>query len=210
MDRAKDGMVSFASATATSLAKGVIRYTTDGAPVQADSPIYSAPFRIAEGMKPTARFFYLGTYPMAPVGTETEIGISRAKWKATEVSGNPASLNNAPNVFDGRNDTVWSVANPNGLPQHFTWDMGEELSISALLCHSHIPNSDGRIKDYVLYGSDNGQTWRQIQSGTLPDTPVAQRIVFSKPCRARQLKLEATSLYAGQAMILTELEVYTK
>jgi hypothetical protein len=210
MDRSADGMISFASATAAPLAKGVIRYTTDGSPVQANSPVYTLPLRLAEGMKPTARFFYLGTYPMAPVGTDTEVGISRAKWKATEVSGNPATLNNAPLVFDGRNDTVWGVANPTGLPQHFTWDMGEDVAVSALLCHSRIPNSDGRVKEYVLYASEDGQSWRQVQSGTLPDTPVAQRIVLPKPCRARHLKLEATSLHAGQAMVLTELEVYSR
>lgn len=69
MDRSNDGMISFLPATATPLAKGVIRYTTDGSPVQADSPVFTTPFQLAEGMKPTARFFYLDKYPMAPVGS---------------------------------------------------------------------------------------------------------------------------------------------
>jgi hypothetical protein len=66
------------------------------------------------------------------------------------------------------------------------------------------------VKDYILYASDDGKKWRLVHCGTLPDTRGAQRIALLTPCRARHLKLEATSLYAGQAMILTDLEIYTK
>lgn len=88
--------------------------------------------------------------------------------------------------------------------------MGEEVSVAALLCQSHIRTSDGRVKDYALYAGDDGKTWKKIQSGTLPDTPVPQRIDLPAPVKARHLKLDALSLHKGTAMTLTEVEVYTK
>ncbi len=209
--RAADNTLSIVSAGGDKrpLAKGLIRYTTDGSPVNVNSPIYNQPFKASEGMKLTARFFYLGEYPYAPVTTNSEFGISREKWKAISVSGQPVALASAGNAFDGKPETAWT--NKGGtLPQDFAWDMGEAVGVTALSCHSTIANSNGRIHEYALHASDDGKVWRKIQEGSLDDAPSAQRIQLAHACTTRYLKLEATSLHGGKDMVITELEVYSR
>ena len=193
------------------LAKGVIRYTTDGSPVTANSTIYSQPFK-TEGSELAARFFYLGEYPYAPVTMNSEFGISREKWKALAVSGKdgrPGPLNTAANAFDGRADTVWKNAGGT-LPQFYAWDLGTATSITALSVHSTIKEADGRPNGYVLHASDDGKSWRKVKEGELENSPNAVAIKLDAPCTARYLKLEATSLHDGKDMVIAELEVFSR
>ena len=82
--------------------------------------------------------------------------------------------------------------------------------MTALSCHSTIADQKGRISEYVLHASDDGKTWRQVQSGAYADSPIAQRIELAQPCPARYLKLEATALHGGKDMVIAELEVYSR
>ena len=109
----------------------------------------------------TARFFYLGEYPYAPVTLSSEFGISRENWKVLAVSGKGGQTTHA---LDGRSDTAWK--NVTGvLPQFFAWDLGAAASITALSVHSTIKDADGRLNGYVLHASDDGKSWRKIKEG---------------------------------------------
>ncbi len=92
------------------------------------------------------------------------------------------------------------------LTQHFAWDMGEPVTLSALSVHSTIRDATGRINAFTLHVSDDGKLWRKIHEGNLESTPGAVRIPFAKPVTARYFKLEATSLHAGADMVITDLE----
>ncbi|HEX7260770.1 MAG TPA: C25 family cysteine peptidase, partial [Luteolibacter sp.] len=181
--RAKDNTLSIVNAgdafnkADRPLAKGVIRYTTDGSPVTLQSPVYSGPFK-APGNSVTARFFYLGEYPYAPVTLNSEFGIPRDKWKPLAVSGNGGTLKQAPTAFDGRTDTAWKH-NGGKLPQSFAWDMGESISLSVLAVHSTVRDPSGRIMAYTLYASDDGKTWNKVTSGELENSPNSLKITAS-------------------------------
>jgi hypothetical protein len=189
------------------LANGVIRYTNDGSPVTEASPIYDKPFK-ASGTKVTARFFYLGQYPYAPVTMASQFGIPRDKWKVVSVSGK--TLPSAAQAFDGNPQTAWkNGAAP--LPQHFAWDLGAPTALTAVSVHSAVQNPDGRIKDYALYASDDGKNWGEpIAKGTFESSPNPQKIPLLKPVTTKCLKLEALSLHEGTDMCLTEIEVYSR
>lgn len=208
--RAADNTLSIVSVGGEKkpLAKGVIRYTTDGSPVNVNSPIYSQPFK-TDGNKVTARFFYLGEYPYASVTLDSEFGIPREKWKALAVSGSGGTLAKAPTAFDGRSDTAWKNAG-GVLPQFFAWELGAATSITAFSVHSTIKDADGRLNGFVLYASDDGKSWRKIKEGELESSPNALRIKLDAPHTARYLKLEATSLHVGKDLVITELEVYSR
>jgi hypothetical protein len=193
------------------LAKGVIRYTTDGSPVTEKSPVYDKPFK-TEGDKVIARFFYLGEYPYAPVTMNSEFGIPRDTWKPLAVTGKgkaPGSLKNAETAFDGRTDTVWKNSGAT-LPQFYAWDMGRSETLSAISVHSTIKDAIGRINGYNLLASDDGKTWKSVKTGELESTPGAVRIAFGTPLSTRYLKLEATTLHDGKDMVITEIEAYAK
>lgn len=191
----------------TPLAKGVIRYTTDGSPVTEMSPIYEKPFK-GDGAKVTARFFYLGEYPYAPVTIETEFGILRNRWKPLACSGKfkPAALAQA---FDSKAETAWRGAEGE-LPQFYAWDMGTPTTLTSLSVQSSMREVDGRIKDFVLHASDDGEIWRKVKEGAFESTPGAVKILFDSPLTARCFKLEATNLHGGENMVVSEIEAFTK
>lgn len=195
------------------LAKGTIRYTTNGSPVTLKSTAFTGPFPVAEGMKITARFFYLDEYPMAAITSDTEFGLPHEKWKALAVTGTATGRNgtlaNAPLAFDGKSDTVWKHAGGT-LPQSFAWDLGEDHDLTGISCHSTIRDPNGRIAEYAIAASDDGATWREIHTSTFASSPNAQTVRFTKPCRTRFLKIEARSLHAGTDMVITEIEAYTR
>jgi hypothetical protein len=212
--RAADDMISFVNAgdhfgnADRPLAKGVIRYTTDGSPVMGNSPIYDKPFKMS-GKDITARFFYLDMYPMAPVTLDAQFGLPHDSWRVTEVSGDEKSRGIADKAFDGNRDTVWR--NQGGsLPQFLAWDLGKEERLRAIAVHSTIRDAGGRIKGFVLYVSDDNKNWSKVKEGELQSSPSPVKITFDSGVKAKFLKLEATSLYAGTDMVITELEVFAK
>jgi hypothetical protein len=208
--RAADDMVAIVNARnrpgtpPIPLAKGVIRYTTDGSPVTDTSLVYDKPFKM-EGKNITARFFYLGDYPMAPVKKDAQWGIPHDAWKAVAVSGDPGTAKAAANAMDGRHDTVWQ--NQGGtLPQFLSIALGKEETLSAVSVHSTIKDPDGRIKGFALYTSSDNKSWQKVKEGELESSPNAVKIPLDAPVKARFLKLEATSLHMGADMTVTEID----
>ena len=135
---------------------------------------------------------------------------TREKWKALASSSKPVrgrTVTDAP--FDGRGDSVWKNAG-GALPQFFAWDMGEDSELTALAVQSAIPSDTGRIKDYALYASADGKAWTKVKSGSLESSPNAVKIAFESPFKTRYLKLEATSLHAGEDMVLSEIEAFAR
>lgn len=211
LQRAKDGRISFTNAgdrfgpATRPLAPGVIRYTTDGSPVTLESPVYTTPFQPREGMRITARFFLYGDYPMAPVSSNTEFGVSHEKWSALAVSGD--TLPQAPNALDGDPATAWK--NSGGtLPQFLAWDMGAPTALTSISCHSTIRDQTGRVKDYILHASDDGMTWRKIAEGQFGNTPNASRVRLKTSLTTRFLKLEILTVHDGKDAVITDLECF--
>ncbi len=212
--RAVDDSISFVNAgdrygkPDRPLAKGVIRYTIDGSAVTENSSVYFKPFKMS-GKKITARFFYLGAYPMAPVTMDAQFGIPHDLWRATAVSGNPNTGKSAGNAMDGHQETVWQ--NEGGtLPQFLSWTLGKEETLSGISVQSTIKNADGRIKSYVVYASEDNTHWRKVKEGELQSTPNPVKITFDEAVKAKFLKFEATSLHAGTDMVVSELEAFSR
>lgn len=57
--------------------------------------------------------------------------------------------------------------------------------------------ANGRIADYEIYTSDDGQDWQRAAAGRWPNHAAVQTVRFEKPVAARYLKLVALSEVNG-------------
>lgn len=199
----------------------VIRYTTDGSPVDLHSPVYTGPVRVQEGMVPAGRLFW-GAYAFDTVSQNTPFGISREAWKPLAVSGRwPRRDNRGRWIDDPAAGVAASAAAFDGteaafthaggvLPQFLAWDLGADSTLTSLACQCTIAKATGRIKDYALYASADGKAWTEVARGAFESLPSPQEIEFKQPVAARYLKLEAMSLHEGKDMVVTEIEAYGK
>jgi beta-galactosidase len=108
----------------------------------------------------------------------------------------------AENMTDGDPATFWhtmysvTVAN---YPHWVDFDCGTVKTIKGFAYLPRQDSGNGRIKDYEVQTSLDGNTWGPIvASGAFTAGSQLQRIVFSKPVRARYLRFTAKSSLDGQ------------
>lgn len=105
-------------------------------------------------------------------------------------------------MTDGDPETYWhtmysvTVAN---YPHWVDFDCG---SVKTLKGFTYLPRQDsknGRIKSYKIQVSDDGERWSEpIVQGEFPEGADLQRVMFSKPVKARYLRFTALNSQNGQ------------
>ena len=140
-----------------------------------------------------------------------EAFVDRRAWKVTASSfengeGNPE------HAIDGDSGTFWhSQYSPANAPTpHFLIvDMAAPLAIKGITLTPRPDGSNGRLRDYELYLSDDGRNFgAPVLSGTLRDQNTVQTISLPNPRTARYLKLLWKSEYSNQNLAsLAEISV---
>jgi beta-galactosidase len=184
-----------------------VEYAVGGAVWQ----IYTAPFKLTEAAQVAVR---AGAAAMS--GYETIISFNkldhRLGWKVSASSAQPDEGDPA-NVIDGQNGTYWHSRwskNPASYPHWLVVDFGRPLTITAVTC---LPrqgkNSNGRIKDYEIYLSDDGKKWGSpAAKGSFQNTEAEQIAKLAEPVTGRYIKLVALSEVTGQKFAsIDELDV---
>lgn len=136
----------------------------------------------------------------------------RAKWKIT-VSSYEGGEGEPGNAVDGQNGSFWhshwsgKVAEP---PHWFAVDFGQSQTLTAVtVLPRQGENSNGRIKDYEIYVSEDGKQWGEpVAKGTWKNSGNEQSATFKAPAKGRHLKLVALSEATGQKFAtIAELDV---
>jgi beta-galactosidase len=172
---------------------------------------YAAPF-----LAPDAERLAVRAAAPGAAGFEAVVALGkldrRAKWKVTASSfergeGEPG------NAVDGQAGTFWHSRWSSDVPPHPHWlavDFGQSLRLGAVVVQQRQDgNSNGRVKDFEVYVSEDGKQWGQpVKKGQLANKGGEQVIKFSAPAQGRHMKLVVLSEATGQKFAsLAELDV---
>ncbi|MFI8340968.1 discoidin domain-containing protein [Streptomyces sp. NPDC085639] len=133
--------------------------------------------------------------PTAPI-------LDRAGWTATASDEETTGENGrAANVLDGNVNTLWHsrwTGTPAPLPHVITVDMHRTAVVSALVYHPRTNGPNGRVGEYSISLSTDGQNWASpVATGTLADDAGAKTLGFA-PQGARFVRLTALSEAGGR------------
>jgi beta-galactosidase len=128
--------------------------------------------------------------------------LDRAAWKVVYVdSVEPGegevcyAIDNNPETFW---HTRWSAAQPRH-PHEIQIDLGKSLEILGFTQLPRQGNSNGRIRGYEFYVSDNGKQWEPVVTdGRFPNSDRLQTVRFEKSVTGRYVRLVALSEWSQQ------------
>ncbi len=110
--------------------------------------------------------------------------------------------NEPAKAFDGNPSTIWHTAWGAGEPQpphEIQIDMGEQYLLSQLTYVPRTDQSNGRIKEYELYVSDDKTNWgTAVATGSWENSAAPKNIRFT-PVPGRYFRLRALSEVNGNA-----------
>ncbi|MGV3615581.1 MAG: glycoside hydrolase family 2 TIM barrel-domain containing protein [Fimbriimonas sp.] len=105
------------------------------------------------------------------------------------------------NAVDGDPETYWHTRwNPSKAeaPHHLDIALRTPTTIAALKITPRQDMSNGRVKEYAIYLSDDGQTWGEpVLKGTLPDNGRAQTLRLPTPRKAAYIRFVAITDHSG-------------
>jgi hypothetical protein len=99
----------------------------------------------------------------------------------------------APLAIDGDPATIWHTrwGPSDPLPHHLIIDLKDVRQVRGL---TYLPRQDmanGRIAEYEVHVSRDGQNWQRLDSGGWPDSADLRTVRFEQPVATRYLKLLA-------------------
>lgn len=172
---------------------------------------YTTAFPLLEGGKVQAYATADNLSKSLSTTMEFPIYVDRSAWKVVSVSSENRG-EEARRAIDGDPSTHWHSRwdhDAAKLPQSIVVDMASDLVIDKFLYTPRSNgNENGRIKDYELYFSRDGQNWELAKKGTFANSSAMQTVVLDKPVTARYFKLVALSeIWGYQRAAAAELNV---
>ena len=115
-------------------------------------------------------------------------------------------------AVDGDPGTFWHTRWSGPEPKHPHWlvlDLGAPTKIAEVVCTGRYDSGNGRVRDYEVFVSADGQTWGDpVAKGRLRDNEEPQSIALKSPATGRYLKFVALSESQGRPWTtIAELEV---
>ncbi len=200
IQRGRDGLV-------TIVGEGV-HYTTDGTPVDANSPRYLEPFALPHGGVVRARAFAEShTLALRTVGeARATFGLDPSGWRIVACSSEQGGAEAAAKAIDGDPRTHWhSRWSPDSPPppHHLVVDLGRAHRLGGFVYQPRAEGDNGTVAAYELHGSADGLAWRQLAAGEFGNilvNPVAQAVRFATPAEnVRYVKFVAVREVRGRA-----------
>ena len=104
-------------------------------------------------------------------------------------------------AFDGDPNTIWHTRWSNGTdayPHELQVDMGAVYNIYRFTYLPRQEGTNGRIKNYELYLSENSTNWgTAVKSGEFKNSSAPETFVFGLPVKARYFRLKSLSEVNG-------------
>lgn len=183
----------------------VVRYTLDGTAPTAASPELGRGVSKPDAFRLRAAAFAEGFLP-SPVAEISGAKIipftrlDRSGMKATATSVDPTE-GNPMQVLDGKSETYWHSKWSGGedpYPHELTIDLGGQKTLVGFEALPRQSQANGRIAQWEVQTSLDGQTWTTVAKGTWGNTSELQRVFFEKPVDARFIKLRALREVNGE------------
>lgn len=174
--------------------------------------VWSAP----EAFSYVLRLLPSGTKDFVPVGRESvpkdrvkpafesaaTTASSVIRGKAIAASSFESGEGEIRHAVDGDENTFWHSrwsGEPAQPPHFLTVEFEREINLAAVNYVARSDMENGRIRDYEIYLSNDGQTWGQpVVKGSVRAESDRERIRLSQPVKARFLKLVVLSEQQGQ------------
>ena len=136
--------------------------------------------------------------------------LPRDSWRVSADSENPfINAHPATAAIDGATTTYWATqfdgSVPN-FPHTFTIDQGSPLAVSGLAYFAQPADANGRIGQFNVQSSSDGNNWNTIVTGSWPDTPDPKYTQFA-PVTARYFRLTALSEAGGRVNWCSAAEI---
>ncbi|MCX6924344.1 MAG: discoidin domain-containing protein [Verrucomicrobia bacterium] len=133
-------------------------------------------------------------------------------WTVVAASSYEPGEGEPAHAVDGDPDTFWhsrwsgEVAK---LPHYLVIGFNKQLNVAAVTYTARNDNSNGHVRDYEIYLSDNAQEWNRLAAkGQFRRTADQETIRLPEPIKARYLKFVVLSEQSGQPYgTVAELDV---
>ncbi len=134
--------------------------------------------------------------------TATYAKIESVPLEVISASSQEPSGGDASHLVDGDPSTIWHTIYSITLakyPHTVDFDAAETKTMRGFTYLPRQDNSNGRIKDYEIYVSQDGKDWgTPVAKGSFERGDKEQRVMFDKPIKARYIRLRALSEQNGQ------------
>ena len=201
--RNRDGHVTLTCATTGAK----IRYSIDGAA----AVDYSTPFELKKPANLVVQAEAPGMMP-ASISIPMPRYQDHRQWRIVSCSSYQEGEGEPIHAIDGNPSTFWHTRWKPDEPKHpheLVIDFGATLRIKAVIYTGREEMENGRVKDYELFGSDDGKSWKPMaKPGRLANSADEQLITLSAVASARYMKFVAKSEAHGKAFAsVAELDV---
>jgi len=186
--RGRDGLISLTCQTAGAK----IEYTFNGSAWQT----YAGPFEMKQTGVVFVRASAEGGLPY-----RGEIGVEpytdRAKWRIVSASSYQPNEGEPANAIDGNLDTFWHSRWSPDVPKHpheLVVDLGSVTRIAAVVYTDRADMTNGRVRDYEIYLSEDGKTWGEPAAKGRLGRPAGEHTIrLASPVAARFMRFVALS-----------------
>lgn len=160
---------------------------------------YNGPVEFIAGGKVQAYATADGLGRSLTTSVELPVYVDRSAWKVASVS-SENSGEEARNAIDGDPTTIWHsrwTPTVTEHPHEIVVDMASLLEVDRFI-YTPRNSGNGRIKDYELYFSQDGNQWSDKVKGSFENSASAQVVKLERPVVARYFKLVALSEVHGR------------
>ena len=204
ISRSKDGKVNLETPE-----EGVaVYYTLDGSEPTTRSKSFKTAFTVDTPTIVKTFSFDPQTKRKSDVISKT-FDVSKAYWKVTDTKGKTYTNQ----AIDDNNKTDWTTDKK--MLDNYQIDLGEtELIIGFTYTPTQRKYAVGIISNYSFYGSIDGKRWVQLAQGEFSNieaNPIAQKVQFKKPFKAKYIKLKSNKVTdTKEKIIIAEIGILTK
>jgi len=139
--------------------------------------------------------------------------ISRTGWSVTVSNSSSGTANQASNLLDGNNATVWRSSNSSTAAKNITLNMGSQQTLKGLRFSPNYTNTNENATQMTVSSSNDNVTftvqgiWRGTgpASGSSATTPDNKGISFIIPVQARYIKLDITAWVSSNVVGMAEI-----
>lgn len=174
----------------------VIKYTLNGAPDK-KAKVYTEPLNLREGgvlkvwYEDCPQLYFVSNLPK----------IESVPLQVVYASSQEPREGDATHMTDGDGSTYWHTMYSVTLAKFPHWvdfDAGTVKNMKGFVYTPRIDNSNGNIKDYEIYVSQDGKEWGEpVAKGAFKGDRSAQKVMFAQPVKARYIRFRALSEQYG-------------